>query len=270
MSKYYIEHMKQAARQGGPIILARSDITKTEKSGVKDFVTAADIAVQKTIYEYLRKVFPDQEIVGEEDSHEEHVALRQGSFTGFVVDPIDGTYNFRHDLRESVVCIAHITNGREDSGVIFDPYKDEMYSAIAGGGAFCNDIPIHVSDHHSLEGANIITGNSYDDSMTERTLLRQIAIFKQSGVMPWTSVSGCAGIAMVNVASGRADAFHHSILQPWDNAAGFVLVREAGGQVYDLYGNEASFTSSSVLVGNPHIASKLKEIFALIDPALLS
>lgn len=269
MSK--IEIMKQVAREAGAVMQAAAvPRDHIQKSNAKDFVTVADIKSQDLITKRLRAHFPDDVILSEEHEERERAALYNEDFTGFVLDPIDGTYNFKRDMRESAISIGYIEHGSAVAGVIFDPYKDELYEAEVGKGALRNSQPIHVSNQQNLEGASIATSNSYDDAAMERNLRRHLSIYQQSGVMPWTSCPGSGVLIMAYIACGRFDAYHHNGLKPWDNAAAFLLVREAGGIVETLGGGEASFTSSTVLMGNGGMVKVLRDIFANGDRTLLA
>ena len=145
-----------------------------------------------------------------------------------------------------------------------------MYTAEKGMGAFRNGEAIHVSSQSDVAGASIATSNSYDDEAMARNLRRHLSIYEKTGHMPWTNCPGSGVLIMSNIACGRFDAYHHNGLKPWDNAAAFLLVTEAGGEVCKLDGAPAQFTESAVIIGNPSIVAVLKDIFATIDPILLT
>lgn len=254
------------------MLSARSeDLVSEEKTNNKDFVTVADIKSQDIISGRLRQAFPDVPVISEEDSEAVRSLLGDSNFTGFVIDPIDGTYNFKRDMRESAVSIGYIESGKAKVGVIYDPYKDEVFSAIKGEGAYRNAVNIHVSDHATLAGASIATSNSYDDEAMARNLRRHLMIYQNSGIMPWTNCPGSGVLIMANIACGRFDAYHHNGLKPWDNAAAFLLIEEAGGVVERLDDKgEAGFTDPAILAGNKEIVAALRTIFASMDPILLA
>lgn len=245
------------------------DRESTDKSNTKDFVTVADIKSQDIIRDELERAFPGLVILSEEDDETAREAMYEPDFTGYVLDPIDGTYNFKRDMRESAISIGYIENGEAVVGVIYDPYKDELYEVEKGSGAFRNGEPIYVSDHEALEGASVATSNSYDDEGMVRNLKRHLALHEQSGTMPWTSCPGSGVLIMAWVACGRIDAYHHNGLKPWDNAAAFLLVREAGGDVQTITGEQAEFTSATVLMGNKKLVATMREIFKRIPDGLL-
>lgn len=265
-----LDVMERVAREAGAFMLgAQDERDSTEKSNAKDFVTVADIKSQDLIRARLREQFADAVILSEEDTEEERQAMLRPDFTGFVLDPIDGTYNFKRDMRESAISIGWIEGGQSVAGVIFDPYRDELYRAEQGAGAFRNGEPICVSGQAELAGASIATSNSYDDEAMARNLRRHLAIYEQTGVMPWTNCPGSGVLIMAWVACGRIDAYHHNGIKPWDNAAAFVIAREAGAAVLDLAGEEARFTTGTILIGTPTIVSKLQDVFRQVPAELL-
>lgn len=264
-----IQHMKTAALAAGEFVKNSSDLAHTNKTNAKDFVTTADITSQKIIEAQLAKECPNIQILSEEHSEEARKKLYEPDFTGFVLDPIDGTYNFKRGMKESAISIGYIKNGEPLAGVVFDPFRDELYWAEKGGGAFCNGEPIHVSSQQGIEGASIAFSNVYDDAAMKRSMQRHMAIYEHTGHMPWTSCPGSGVLIMCWVARGRFDAFHHSGTKPWDNAAAFLIVREAGGETLTLTGEQARFTEPGILLGNQKISTVLSDVFAKIDPSLL-
>jgi myo-inositol-1(or 4)-monophosphatase len=265
-----IDILADIARQAGSFMLGATDTSHTNKSNAKDFVTVADIKSQDIISEGLKKHFPDEIILSEEDSEEDRQGLFEPNFTGFVLDPIDGTYNFKRDMRESAISIGHVSGGEPDYGVIYDPYKDELFTVEKGKGAFRNGEPLSVSGQTDLEGASVATSNSYDDAAMGRNLRRHMAIYHLTGIMPWTNCPGSGVLILAYVACGRFDIYHHNGLKPWDNAVGFLLIREAGGLVHDLTGNDAHFTSATVLAGNPALVGVLEEVFTASPAELMA
>jgi myo-inositol-1(or 4)-monophosphatase len=265
------QDLQDIAKEAGAYMLGSTERESTEKSGAKDFVTVADIKSQNIIAELLAKKYPDIQVLSEEDPEEARKKLYEPDFTGFVLDPIDGTYNFKRDMRESAVSIGYVEAEEIKTGVVYDPYRQEVFSAVTGRGAVRNGQSIKVSDQTDLHGSSVATSNGYDDAAAARNLRRQLGIYEQEGIMPWTSCPGSGVLALVWLACGRIDALHHNGFKPWDNAAAFLIIREAGGKVLTLdSGKEASFTSACVLAGTPVIVEKLQGIFANLPPELLS
>lgn len=266
-----IDEMKIAAKKAGAFMRSSTEREATEKSNIKDFVTVADIKSQNILRDELERAFPGVAILSEEDEESVRQKMYEVEFTGFVLDPIDGTYNFKRDMRESAISIGYIENGQSIRGVVYDPYREELYEAEIGKGALCNGIPIHVSSQQALEGASIATSNSYDDEAMSRNLRRHLAIYEQTGIMPWTSCPGSGVLILAWVACGRIDAYHHNGLKPWDNAAAFLVIREAGGTVHLLNeSHDAPFTTNAMIAGTPSIIAKLEDVFATIEPLLLT
>ncbi len=262
--------MVDIAKQAGHFMLGSSDTESIVKSNVKDFTTVADIKAQAILRNRLLEVEPDAIVLSEEDSEEARAAMYDPKFTGYILDPIDGTYNFKRDMKESAISIGFIKNGSPIRGVIYDPFKDELYQAEKGSGAFRNDKVIKVSAQDVIEGSSIATSNSYDDEAMARNLNRHLAIYEKTGHMPWTNCPGSGVLIMSNIACGRFDAYHHNGLKPWDNAAAFLIVEEAGGEICRLDGAPAVFTDNAVIVGNPAMVSILKSVFCSIDAELLT
>jgi myo-inositol-1(or 4)-monophosphatase len=266
-----IHVMASAAKQAGAFLLTAQDYrASTQKSGIKDFVTAADLRSQEIIRELLSQHLPKALILSEEDQEIDRQALYRPDFSGFIIDPIDGTYNFKHDLTEYCVSVGEIEQGIPVRGVIYDPSRNELYVAEKGQGVTCNQQPIRVSDQSNLGGASVATSNSYDDEAAMRNLRRHLAIFEQTHSMPWTGCPGSAVLAMAWIASGRIDAYHHNSFKPWDNAAAFVILQEAGAVISKLNGEVATFTDSALLIGNPPITNELQKVFDTLPPELLS
>jgi myo-inositol-1(or 4)-monophosphatase len=267
-----LDIMEQTAREAGAFMLGADDQDgqSRQKTNSKDFVTVADIKSQDIIRGRLRAAFPDAIILSEEDPKEERAAMYETGFTGFVLDPIDGTYNFKRDMRESAISIGYIVEGVSVAGVIFDPYRDELFAAEQGRGVVRNGKSIGVSKQTDLANANVATSNSYDDEAMARNLRRQLAIYEQTGTMPWTSCPGSGVLIMAWVACGRIDAYHHNGIKPWDNAAAFCIVREAGGEILDLQGREAPFMTSTLLIGTPEIVAQLRRVFKALPEELIS
>ena len=264
--------MSSAALEAGAYVLGSNDREHTDKSNKKDFVTVADIKSQNILRQSLERSFPGAVILSEEDSEEDRAQLFEPGFTGFVLDPIDGTFNFKRNMRESAISVGEVVNGELVRAVVLDPYKNELFTAEKGKGAFCNGEPITVNHNYSgLDGASVGTSNSYDKQAQIRNLKRELAIAEAAeDADVWNHLHGSGVLIMTNIACGRFDAYHHNGLKPWDNAAAFLIIREAGGVVETLTGEEAPFTSATVLAGTPGAVRDLREIFSRIDPELLT
>lgn len=265
-----LETMKAAAQQAGEFMLGASSASAAiEKSNSKDFVTVADIKSQDILRDYLRGRYQDVVILSEEDSESDRAALYDPGFTGYVLDPIDGTYNFKRDMQESAISIGYIQNGQLNLGVVYDPFRDELYEATAGAGAYRNGEPVRVSGQAELSGSSVATSNSYDSAAMALNLKRHMAIYEATGEMPWTSCQGSGVLNMTYVACGRFDAFHHNGTKPWDNAAAFLIAQEAGAVITGLSGEPVTFTTNHFLMGTPAVHEQLLPIFQTLPAELL-
>ncbi len=228
------------------------------KSGDADFVTVYDEGVQKRLIEGILEIFPEAHFFAEEKQNFEE-DTRCGLC--FVIDPIDGTTNFIHNLNASAISIGLLEDGIPVFGLIYDPYREELFTACKGNGAYCNGKRINVSTR-SLADSVISFGTTpykkkeYSDmgfDIAKRLFVNCADIRR----------SGSAAIDMANVACGKLDAFFECILSPWDFAAGSVIVREAGGAVTDFSGTDVSFSAPCSLFCSNNLVKD--EILAIIN-----
>ena len=217
-----LEQIIPIIREAGRIVLsARDAAARTrEKTSAADLVTEYDLAVEAFLKEKLPPLVPGSVFFGEEE--EENADPSRG--WAFIVDPIDGTTNFVRDLRQSA---------------IYDPYKDEMFSARRGGGAFLNGQPIRVSRRPIEQGVFGMGTAIYRREYLEPTMRLTEQLFRRSCDFRRL---GAAALDLCNVACGRTDLFFEYSLCPWDQAAGSLIVTEAGGFVCTLEGGPLSLT----------------------------
>ena len=220
-------------RQAGPMMMQYQNPQVYAKGKHADFVTEADLAVQAFLLEKLAVLFPGAKFFAEEKKDN----VLTDEFT-FIIDPIDGTTNFFRHRSMSVISVAAVENKRPVLGVIYDPYRDEMYHAQLGQGAWCDDRRLQVSDL-PIERALIGLGTSpyYNELMelTGRTvgaLMPRIADLRRTG---------SAAMEMCDIAAGRSDGCFEWLLQPWDYCAGVLLVEEAGGRCGNILGGDATY-----------------------------
>jgi myo-inositol-1(or 4)-monophosphatase len=184
------------------------------------------------------------------ETAESHAALDPEALyelTTWVIDPIDGTNNFKHGMVYSGISIGYIENGEPTIAGIIDPYRNVLYFAKTGGGATRNDQPIYVSGNFEFNsGTRVCTSNSSAAGGTLANLER----FKKLGDV-WVDVLGSAVLIMVDVASGKLDLYHHNGLKPWDNAAAFLIAEEAGAKIVGLQGQPVTWLTNEVVIGNP-------------------
>ena len=248
----------KAARRAGAIInRASQDIgTLTVKSkNFNDFVSEVDIAAERAIIDTLKEVYPDHGFLGEESGSTSH----QSDFI-WIIDPLDGTTNFLHNFPQYCVSIALQHKGEITQAVIYEPNRNDLYTATKGRGAFLNDKRIRVSKCDKLKESLIGTGFPFRDFKHLDTYL---AMFK-SMLQKTTGIRrpGSAALDLAYVANGSLDAFWEIGLSPWDIAAGALLVQEAGGIISNLNGKEGWLQSGNVLAASPKIYDAILETLA--------
>ena len=236
---------------------------ETEYKGDVDLVTVADRSVEKMIRSRLGEAFPEHGIYGEEGTRER----LQAEFRWYV-DPLDGTTNFAHGFPQFAVSlgleqrpagIAADADGTLVAGVIYDPMRDEMFTAERGRGAQLNGRQIHVSRAKDLAEALLATGfPSRKRHASPNIHFYQEFTLRSHGVRR----AGSAALDLAYVACGRLDAFWEFNLNPWDTAAGILLVEEAGGRVTDYAGSKYRLASDEILASNGAIHEELKGFFA--------
>ena len=254
----------RAAREAGRVITRnfnRVDRLTIADKGRNDFVTEVDRNAEAAIIEVLREKYPNHAILAEESG------AQAGNEYEWVIDPLDGTTNFLHGLPQFAVSIALKVKGRLEIGVVYDPVKEEMFTASRGEGALLNDHKIRVSGRKGLDGALLGTGIPYRDFrfMDNYLGMMRDLIQDTAGVRR----PGSAALDFAYVACGRTDGFWELGLSQWDFAAGALLVREAGGLVTDIGGGERYLETGNVLAGGlkvhnamlrrirPHLDDKL-------------
>lgn len=219
----------EAAQRGGEIAReqrANRSVHVSQKAA-RNLVTTADIASEKAIIETIRSYFPDHKILAEESS-DPSLALSYNEGPTWVIDPIDGTTNYAHGHPQVGVSIAFVVDAVAQAGAVLAPFQGELFTATKGGGAFCNQEPIHATETHTLTDALIATGFPYDrvnvDAICERlkNLLRTCRDIRRIGA---------ASVDISWVACGRLDAFYEETLSSWDGAAACLIAREAGAKI---------------------------------------
>jgi len=255
----------RAARNAGDIIVRQStridELTITSKER-NDYVSEVDRQAENEIMAVIRKAFPDHGILAEESG-------QHGSGDEFlwIIDPLDGTTNFLHGFPQYAVSIALQHKGRLEQAVIYDPMRQELFTASRGGGAQLDNRRIRVSKQTVLEGALLGTGFPYKDQQHLDTYLEMFKalIADSAGIRR----PGSAALDLAYVAAGRFDGFWEFGLNPWDMAAGVLLVREAGGLVGDLAGGHDFMKNGNIVAAAPKLfAAMLREIRPHLTPDL--
>lgn len=242
----------EAARAGADEILRffNRDFVISNKEGVNNLVTEADHASEKAILDVIRKYYPDHYFLTEETG--EIVADSQYKW---IIDPIDGTVNFAHGIPLNCVSIGIEHNGEMVMGAVYNPHMNEFFFAEKGKGATLNDKPIKVSNETQAIKACLVTGFPYTYINMTNGPLEIFERFVRKGV-PVRRL-GSAAIDLCWVACGRFDGFYEHKLEPWDSAAGYLIVEEAGGKVTDHHGNKFSVYQHKVLATNGKIHEEM-------------
>lgn len=245
MQKPAVNIMVKAARAAGNIILrhvSRLDGLNIVEKGRQDYASEVDALAEKEIIRELRRAFPDHAFLGEESG-----ALGQARNT-FVIDPLDGTSNFLHGIPHYAVSIGLLEGNEPMHAVIYDPQRNEIFTASRGSGAFLNDRRIRVAGRAELEGAMLITG--FAPRERKRLAPQLEAVRSMLDEAEDIRRTGSAALDLAYVACGRADAYFEAGVKPWDIAAGMLLVREAGGRCLDFRGGSDSLRSGQIVAGN--------------------
>lgn len=219
--------------------------------GRADYVTQVDTDIQSFLARELGSRFPGIQFLGEEEGLHE-----MSADTYWILDPIDGTTNLIHDYQHSVVSLALYEKGEITLGVVYDPFREDVFYAQKGQGSFLNGSPIHVSEADALCETIVAVGTSpYDRELADNNFARVRRVFDKAQDIRRT---GSAAMDLAYVACGRTGGFFEPCLSPWDFAAGQLLVREAGGQVTDFAGEALGFLKrGSVVASNGKIHEEL-------------
>ncbi|UCE32004.1 MAG: inositol monophosphatase [Burkholderiales bacterium] len=246
----------RAARRAGRIITrASEDIerVKVSRKAERDFVTEVDQNAEQAIIETLRAAYPEHSILAEESGHlmrADQTDPQRADYV-WVVDPLDGTTNFIHGLPQYAVSIALMQRGVVTQAVVYDPNRDELFTASRGRGAFLNDRRIRVSRRTRLDESLIGTGFPFRrmDVLDEYLRLFRSVTERASAVRR----PGAAALDLSYVACGRFDGFFEIGLMPWDVAAGSLLITEAGGLIGDFHGDANHLFGEQVVAGSPKV-----------------
>ena len=247
----------KAARRAGAIInRAAQDLDALTVSTKRhnDFVTEVDQAAEQAVIQVLLKAFPDHAILAEESG------ARGKSDYVWIVDPLDGTTNFIHGFPQYCVSIALRHKGTLTQAVIYDPGRNELFTATRGHGAYLNDRRMRVSKRAQLDDALIGTGYPFREMAHIDAYLP--ALRKIMGQTAGVRRAGAAALDLAYVAAGRLDGFWEMGLSPWDMAAGCLLILEAGGLVSDFSGDGNYLDSGNVVTGTPKVFAPLLQIVA--------
>lgn len=247
----------KAARRAGQIISRASldvDRIKVASKRTNDFVTEVDKAAEAAIIAILRDAYPEHAILAEESG------ASGNSEYQWIIDPLDGTTNFIHGFPQFAVSIALAHKGIMTQAVVFDPTRNELFTASRGRGAFLNDRRLRVSSRTKLQEALLGTGFPYRvfDHVDPYLAMFRDFIRQSAGIRR----PGAASLDLAYVAAGRLDGFWEFGLAPWDIAAGTLIITEAGGLVGDLTGEPHYMKSGNIVGGNPKIFAQMLQALA--------
>ena len=242
----------RAARKAGELITRRMEKVQSipiDSKGRNDFVTEVDRQAEALIIEIIRKAYPGHGILAEESG------AHAGDEHQWIIDPLDGTTNFLHGFPQFAVSIALRVKGRMEDALVYDPLREEQFTASRGHGALLNGRRIRVSRQRSLDGALLGTGFPFRslDHLEEYLAMFRALFPVAAGIRR----AGAASLDLAYVACGRLDGFWEFSLKPWDTAAGALLIKEAGGIITDMDGSDGFLESGNVVAGSARIVKAL-------------
>jgi myo-inositol-1(or 4)-monophosphatase len=252
--------MVKAARQGGNVLLRninKLDALNVVEKDRLDYASEVDADAEKAVIKELKRAYPDYSVLGEESGGQ---AGKNGRYT-WVIDPLDGTSNYLRGFPHYCVSIALVDNGEPTDAVIFDPLRNELFTASRGSGAQLNERRIRVSDRKDLAGTTIGTGFAPRERAragAQLECVRELLVQAED-----VRRTGSAALDLAYVACGRSDAYFEAGLKAWDIAAGVLLVREAGGKVCDYRGASIARMDFQGAQGHQLVAGNIKVCEAL-------
>ena len=251
----------KAARRGAAVINRASfdldRVTVTEKKH-NDFVTDVDQAAEAAIIDVLRKAYPDHAFLAEESGASAN--LHDENENVWIIDPLDGTTNFIHGFPQYCVSLALQQRGQVTQAVVFDPVRNELFTATKGAGAYLNDKRIRVTKRDKLIDGLIGTGFAFQNSDQLEDYIKMFRIMteKSAGLRR----AGAAALDLAYVACGRLDGFFERNLKPWDLAGGSLLITEAGGIMGTFKGESDYLYKGDVIAGTPKVFSQMVNLLA--------
>jgi len=247
----------KAAEKGARILQARyGNISRVRKKAAQEIVTEADTESENEIIAVIRRSFPEHEILSEECG-----LITGSSEYKWIIDPLDGTVNFAHQVPIFCISIALASQGEMLVGIVLNPLSGELFSAVKGQGAQLNGLPIHVSSLSTLTDSLLVTGFAYNvKEIFDPVITRYGNCLKASQGMRRL---GSAALDLCYVACGRFEGFWEQNLKPWDTAAGALIVAESGGQVTTFSNRPYSGNQDEILATNGHIHQEMIELLRI-------
>ncbi len=248
----------RAARAGGRVLtqsMNRIETIRVESKGKNDFVSEVDRATEAEIVGTLQRSYPDHKFICEESGE---TGQADAEYVWYI-DPLDGTTNFLHGYPAFCVSIAVAKNGRLDQAVIYNPVSQELFTGSKGAGATLDGRRIRVAKRGGLDTAMLSSGYANDDRSDFQAYLKTLATFTDRA----SSIrrQGSAALDLAYVAAGRLDGYWQFNLNNWDTAAGALIVREAGGLIGDMKGDEHWFESGNIVAASPRVFDAMIRTF---------
>ncbi len=255
----------RAARKAGDKIMRatdRLDLLQIEAKGLNDFVSDMDRKSEQEIIYHIHKAYPDHHILAEESGASDHA---EASDYQWLIDPIDGTTNFVRGIPHFAISIACKYKGKLEHAVVFDPVRQEEFTASRGQGAQLNGKRIRVSNRQTLESAVLGTGIPFLSRQHEHLPAYVQSLQTLAANSAGIRRMGAASLDLAYVAAGRFEAFWEIGLSEWDIAAGALLIQEAGGLVSDFNGGQDFLSTGNIVCGNPKC---FKAVLQTVQPLL--
>lgn len=253
----------QAAKEAGEFIasqLNNIDQLNVQEKDKNNFVSEVDQHAEAIIIQTIRKYYPDHNILAEESGQH-----KTNSDFEWIIDPLDGTTNFLHQFPQFAVSIAVTEKGKLVHGVVYDPLKDELFSASRGAGARLNNFRIRASEQKTLDNALLATGFPYYQFGYMPEYIETLKVFmeKTAGIRR----AGSAALDLAYVAAGRVDGYYELNLKPWDIAAGALIAQEAGALTIDHRGAENFLKNGNIISANPKLLKEMVKVISQHIPS---
>ncbi len=258
MQPAIINIFEKAAKKAGKILVrdfGEIENLQIQSKSIGDFVTNADLKVEKSLLETLNYYYPDYSYITEESGK------IVGDHNTIVIDPIDGTSNFIHGIPHVSIIISKIVNNEITDGIIYNPILNEFFWTSRGKGAWCNNKRLRVSNRNDLSNCLIGTGIPFGERLYNNYLTEIDRISQSTAGIRRL---GSAGLDLAYVAAGKLDGFWENDLNLWDISSGVLMVNEAGGKISTISGNSWNVDSRDILASNKSIHNQLQEKLTLL------
>lgn len=251
------ELIQSLAKQAGNAIKNIHPKTSvSDKDGRGNFVTEADKKSEEILINGISTYFPTDTILSEETASTLSTDELLHLPNLWVIDPLDGTADFRYERNHCAVSIGYIEHGKVLHGAVYNPFMNEWYVASKGKGAFRNEKIITVGTQTDITKSTVYTTNAYEPEQTTKHLEMLLKIQPS----PWILIRGSAALQLCEIASGQADLCFSTVLRPWDVAGSYIILEEAGADIKDMTNNPVSFLTSHIVTGNQTLVQQFLSI----------